>query len=66
MAGLFPTDDPAALASAAIVATAGAWWFAYVLKGLKSLRGNERLAVYGAIWLAYFAVTMALIGVSRG
>lgn len=47
--------------SAAIVASAGAWWFAYVMKGMKSADRSVRWGVYALVWLAYFIVTMILI-----
>ncbi len=49
------------LISAAIVASLGAWWFAFVLKGLRQLSPVQRRIVYLAVWLAYFILTMVLI-----
>ena len=50
-----------AFISAAIVAYLGTWWFAYVLKGLQSLKPVQRNIVYAAIWGAYFLLTWILI-----
>jgi len=50
-----------AFLSAAIVASLGTWWFAFVLKGLKDISSSQRLIVYGSIWLAYFVLMMILI-----
>ena len=47
--------------SAALVATIGSIWFAYVLKGLKQMAPAPRAIVYGAIWLAYFVLMTVLI-----
>ena len=47
--------------ASAIVAFAGTWWFAYVLKGLKQFNDGQRALVYGAVWLAYFILTQVLI-----
>ncbi|MBI1391329.1 MAG: hypothetical protein GC152_01185 [Alphaproteobacteria bacterium] len=43
------------------VATMGLLWFAYVLKGLKGIAPPPRNAIYGAIWLAYFFLTLTLL-----
>lgn len=52
--------DPAAYGVAALVATAGLWWFAFVLKDLKRANPVIRYSLYAAIWLAYFALVVVL------
>lgn len=54
-----------AAAIAAVVATAGLWWFRFVLKDVRRLPPTTRYGVYALIWLAYFVLVM-LIALRRG
>lgn len=55
----------AALAAAA-VATLGLWWFRLILKDARRWPKPTRYGVYALIWLAYFILVMAAIGLGRG
>lgn len=44
--------------TATIIASLGTLWFAYVLKGLRSMAPLPRYGVYAGIWLAYFIAMM--------
>ncbi len=50
-----------AVVSASVIASLGTLWFAYVLKGLKSMAPIKRYGVYAGIWLAYFAAMMVFM-----
>ena len=47
---------------AGLVATFGLWWFRLVLTGVKKLPKSSRYGVYALIWLAYFILTLIIIG----
>jgi len=51
----------AAVVSAAI-ASVGLWWFRLVLPQVRNQPKNTRYGVYALIWLAYFILSMMLIG----
>jgi hypothetical protein len=51
---------PAAFLIAALIATAGLWWFDFVLKGLRSMPKGVRYGIYALIWLAYFILVIIL------
>ncbi|MBB5517540.1 hypothetical protein [Amphiplicatus metriothermophilus] len=53
--------DPGAAFVAAIVATAGLWWFRLLLKKeVGRLPAATRYGVYALIWLAYFVLTFII------
>ena len=52
--------EPGAIASAVIVATAGLWWFAVILKDVRRLPRATRWGIYALVWLAYFILVMLL------
>ena len=47
---------------AAAVASAGLWWFRLVLPVVRRQPQTTRFVIYGLIWLAYFVLTMIVIG----
>lgn len=51
----------AALA-AILVASFGLWWFRLVLTGVRKLPKTSRYGVYALVWLAYFILTLIIIG----
>lgn len=57
--------DPAAVAVSAIIATAGLWWFQYMLKDIRKLPRTTRYGIYAIIWLAYFILVMILAAQTR-
>ena len=52
--------EPGALFVAALLASAGLWWFRHILKDIRRLPPVPRYGVYAAIWLAYFFLVMIL------
>jgi hypothetical protein len=56
------TIDPKTALAAAIVATAGVWWFQFVLKKSRGWPPATRYGVYALVWLAYFVLTIILAG----
>ena len=51
---------------AALIASAGLWWFRLVLPVIKKQPQTTRYGVYAIVWLAYFILTMIVIGRSSG
>ena len=51
--------------AAALIATLGLVWFAWILKDVRKLPAATRYGVYALIWLAYFVVVM-LLAAQRG
>lgn len=49
---------------AALIATAGLWWFRLVLPVVRKQPKPTRYGVYAIVWLAYFILTMVVIGQS--
>ena len=47
---------------AALIASAGLWWFRLILPVVKNQPKLTRYGVYGLVWLAYFILTMMMIG----
>ncbi|HXI88254.1 MAG TPA: hypothetical protein VNH64_12400 [Parvularculaceae bacterium] len=45
---------------AAVVATAGLWWFAHILRDLKRAEPLIRYGLYAAVWFAYFGLVVIL------
>jgi hypothetical protein len=45
---------------AIVVATAGLWWFQFVLKNVRKLPAVTRFGIYALVWLAYFVLTMIM------
>ena len=56
--------DPQAAIAAFIVACGGTWWFYAILTNIRKMPMATRLGVYALVWLAYFIVTMLIIGQS--
>ncbi len=48
--------------AAAVVASIGLWWFRLVLGRVREMPKATRYGVYLLVWLAYFILTMILIG----
>ncbi|WP_428407131.1 hypothetical protein [Hyphococcus sp.] len=51
---------------AALIASAGLWWFRLVLPAVKKQPKTTRFGVYAIVWLAYFILIMIMIGRSGG
>ncbi|WP_411816686.1 hypothetical protein [Hyphococcus sp. DH-69] len=51
---------------AIIIATGGLWWFRLILPVVRKQPKTTRFGVYALVWLAYFILTMILIGRSGG
>ena len=51
----------AALAGA-LVATFGLWWFRLIMTNVRKLPKATRYGVYALVWLAYFILTLIVIG----
>ena len=47
---------------AALIASAGLWWFRLILPVIKKQPKPTRFGVYAIVWLAYFILTMIMIG----
>ena len=47
---------------AALIASAGVWWFRLILPVIKKQPKTTRLGVYAILWLAYFILIMIMIG----
>lgn len=47
---------------AALIASLGLWWFRLVLTGVRKLPKSSRYGVYALVWLAYFILTLIIIG----
>lgn len=60
-----PSDALYAAIAAIIVASIGLWWFRLVLTGVRKQPKATRYGVYALVWLAYFILTMIVIGQSR-
>ena len=58
-------DAPYVVIAAAVVASLGLWWFRAVLTDVRKMPKATRYGVYAAIWLAYFILTVILIGQTR-
>jgi len=50
---------------AAGIASLGLGWFVYVLPSVRRLEKITRYGIYAAIWLAYFASVIVIIGAVR-
>jgi len=48
--------------AAAVIACIGLWWFRLVLVQVRKMRPATRYGIYALVWLAYFILTMILIG----
>ncbi|WDI32637.1 hypothetical protein PUV54_05435 [Hyphococcus flavus] len=48
------------------IATLGLWWFRFILPVIRKQPKNTRYGVYALIWLAYFILSMLLIGSAAG
>ncbi len=48
--------------AAFIIASLGLWWFRLVLGSVKKLPKATRYGVYALVWLAYFILTLVVIG----
>ncbi len=48
--------------AAIVIASIGLWWFRLVLTSVKKLPRTTRLGVYTLVWLAYFILTIIVIG----
>ncbi len=46
---------------AALIASAGLWWFRLILPVVKKQPKETRFGVYAIVWLAYFILTMIVI-----
>ncbi len=57
MAGL---AEPGAIFVSALLASAGLWWFRYILNDVRKLSPGPRFGIYAAVWLAYFILVMIL------
>ncbi len=51
---------------AAVIACLGLWWFRLLLPAVRQQPKPTRYGVYGLVWLAYFILTMLVIGRSAG
>ncbi|MAW82325.1 MAG: hypothetical protein CMI63_18965 [Parvularcula sp.] len=49
---------------AALIASAGLWWFRLILPVVRKQPKTTRYGVYAIVWLAYFILTMVVIGQS--
>jgi len=47
---------------AALIASLGLWWFRLILRGVRTLPASSRYGVYALVWLAYFILTLIIIG----
>jgi hypothetical protein len=47
---------------AALIACLGLWWFRLLLPAVRKQPKATRYGVYGLVWLAYFILTMMVIG----
>ncbi|MEX6632639.1 hypothetical protein [Hyphococcus lacteus] len=47
---------------ATIIATVGLWWFRLILPVVRKQPKTTRMGVYALVWLAYFILTMMVIG----
>ena len=52
----------AAVISAAVIASLGLWWFRLIMTAVRKQAKATRYGVYAAVWLAYFILTMVVIG----
>ncbi len=48
--------------SATVIACVGLWWFRLVLPVIKKQPKMTRYGVYAGVWLAYFILTLIIIG----
>jgi len=48
--------------AASVVASIGLWWFRLIMKGVRDQPKTTRYGVYALVWLAYFILTMIIIG----
>jgi hypothetical protein len=48
--------------AAAVIASIGLWWFRLVLPSLRRHAKTTRYGVYVLVWLAYFILTLIVIG----
>jgi len=51
-----------AVITATIISSLGLWWFRLILPGVKKKPKAMRYGVYALIWLAYFILTLVVIG----
>ena len=59
-------DELIAALVAAAIACVGLWWFRLILPVIKKQPKLTRFGVYAIVWLAYFILTMIMIGRSGG
>ncbi len=50
--------------AAAIIASLGLWWFRLVMASIRKQPKATRYGIYALVWLAYFVVTLVMIGQS--
>ena len=50
-----------ALLASAAIASAGLWWFRFILKSVKNLPTATRYGIYALVWLAYFILTLIVV-----
>ena len=46
---------------AALIASAGLWWFRLLLPVVRKQPKTTRFGVYAIVWLAYFILTMMIV-----
>lgn len=51
--------------AAFVVACVGLWWFRLVLSSVRKQPKATRYGIYALVWLAYFILTMIVIGQAR-
>jgi len=51
-----------AIIAGVIIASVGLWWFWLVLPSVKTMRKTVRFGIYSLVWLAYFILTLIVIG----
>lgn len=52
--------------AAAVIASIGLWWFRLILPAVRKQEKTTRYGVYALVWLAYFILTLIVIGRSGG
>ncbi|MEO1135573.1 MAG: hypothetical protein AAFW68_03045 [Pseudomonadota bacterium] len=57
-----PGETLTAAFVAVLIASVGLWWFRLILPVIRKQPQPTRYGVYAAVWLAYFILTMIVIG----
>ena len=55
-------DELIAALVAAAIACVGLWWFRLMLPSVRAQAKTTRFGIYALVWLAYFILTMMVIG----